>query len=64
MKSKQSLEVVAAKDVEIGDTLSMDYGPEKLDNQLALDYGVYDNLHPQVKFRYIYSTSNGLLGWL
>lgn len=49
MKSKQSLEVVVVRDVEIGDALLMDYGPEKLDNQLALDYGVFDSLHPQVK---------------
>eukprot|EP00210_Caulerpa_lentillifera_P000767 g742.t1 len=47
MKSTPSLDVITIKEVKIGESLVMDYGPEKLDNQIALDYGVYDDLHPQ-----------------
>lgn len=31
-----------------GETLSMDYAPDKLDNGVLLDYGVLDTANPRV----------------
>ncbi|CAG9460450.1 unnamed protein product [Pedinophyceae sp. YPF-701] len=38
----RNLCVVATRDVAPGEELSLDYGPEKLEGQIALDHGAYD----------------------
>lgn len=38
----ESLTLVAQQQVRAGEVLTIDYGPEQLDNQIALNYGVVD----------------------
>lgn len=42
------LSVEAARPVRKGEAISMDYGPDKLDNTLLLDYGVLDTTGAKV----------------
>eukprot|EP00878_Enallax_costatus_P013966 GHUV01014605.1.p1 GENE.GHUV01014605.1~~GHUV01014605.1.p1 ORF type:complete len:347 (+),score=91.08 GHUV01014605.1:276-1316(+) len=42
------LTVEATKAVRKGEALSMDYGPEKLDNAVLLDHGIMDASNPKV----------------
>lgn len=44
----QLLSVEATKALRKGEALSMDYGTDKLDNTLLLDYGVLDTASAQV----------------
>jgi hypothetical protein len=44
----QLLSVEATKALRKGEGLTMDYGPDKLDNTLLLDYGVLDTRNPKV----------------
>lgn len=39
---------MAIKDIDKGDILKMDYGPDKIENQIALDYGIIDDMNPKV----------------
>lgn len=41
--------VEAVRAVRKGEALSMDYGPDKLDNTLLLDYGVLDTASAKVR---------------
>jgi len=41
--------VEAVRPVRKGEALSMDYGPDKLDNTLLLDYGVLDTASAKVR---------------
>jgi hypothetical protein len=42
------LAVEASKALRKGEGLTLDYGPDKLDNTLLLDYGVLDTRNPKV----------------
>ena len=44
----QSLSLDTAEPLEAGEVVVMDYGPDKLDSALLLDYGVLDISSPQV----------------
>jgi hypothetical protein len=39
---RQALRLEASRQLAPGDVVTMDFGPDKLDSQLALDYGVLD----------------------
>lgn len=45
----QALSVEAARPLRKGEALSMDYGPDKLDSTLLLDYGVIDSSSAKVR---------------
>ena len=40
--------VEATQAIRKGETVSLNYGPDKLDNTILLDYGVLDSVNPQV----------------
>lgn len=42
------LAVEATRAVRKGEAISMDYGPDKLDNSVLLDHGVMDARNPKV----------------
>jgi hypothetical protein len=44
----QVLSVESSKALRKGEGLTMDYGPDRLDNSLLLDYGVLDTTSPKV----------------
>ena len=47
---RQSLLVESKKELRAGAPLTMDFGVDKTDAQLLLDYGVLDADNPQVSF--------------
>jgi len=44
----QTLRFGAGRQYAAGELVTMDFGPDKLDSQLLLDYGVLDTAQPQV----------------
>ena len=44
----QTLRFGAGRQYAQGELVTMDFGPDKLDSQLLLDYGVLDTARPQV----------------
>ncbi len=46
--AKPALAVETSSSIRKGEELSMDYGPDKLDNAVLLDYGVLDTSRTQV----------------
>lgn len=47
------LSVEAVKALRKGEALTMDYGPDKLDNTLLLDYGVLDTYSAKVGWGHV-----------
>lgn len=45
----KSLVLEAERELEAGETITMDFGPEKLDADLLLNYGVMDDFVTQVQ---------------
>ena len=48
----QTLRLSAGRRFGEGELVTMDFGPDKLDSQLLLDYGVLDASNPQVCCRF------------
>ena len=46
----QAVSLEAGAQLQAGDPVVMDFGPDKLDSSLLLDYGVVDLDSPQVHF--------------
>lgn len=45
---QQKLSLESITSLGAGDTLSMDFGADKIDTQILLDYGILDSASPQV----------------